>query len=255
MVELERKRSAGDVLRLALRLYARYPILFASITVCVIAPYDLARLAVVGIGPLGSGKQATGEAYLFELMYFSLASPLISALHMRAVLDIGSGGRPRIGSVAARGLRVLPVVAAAEIVAGLTIAVGYLMLIVPGVLFTLWWAVAAQTAAVEHEGWIPALRRSRQLTAGNYMHLIGVLLTAAIGTGAVDLLVRIVFHAAGSGPLFAGRGTGAGWVALGIASHTITASFLALTYAALYFDLRARKSEPSLVRPGHEAVS
>jgi hypothetical protein len=33
------------------------------------------------------------------------------------------------------------------------------------------WYVAVQTAAIEHEGWLPALRRSRQLTVSAYGHL------------------------------------------------------------------------------------
>jgi hypothetical protein len=42
-----------------------------------------------------------------------------------------------------------------------------------------------------------------------------------------------------------GSSSGAGSVALGIAVHTLTASFAALTFALLYFDLLARVTKPA----------
>ena len=179
-IDLGRERSALEILRTALVMYRRYPLLFATLAVGVIAPYELARLAVTGVGPLGSGKVGNeGTFLLFELIYYVLVSPLISALHVHAVIEIGEGRRPRIGPVALRGLGVLAVVVAAEIVAGVLIGLGFIALIVPGIILSLRWSVVAQTAAVDHEGWMPALRRSAQLTAGHYWHIFRVLL--AIG--------------------------------------------------------------------------
>jgi hypothetical protein len=60
---------------------------------------------------------------------------------------------------------VLPVVAAAEIVANVGIVAGTYALAIPGIILSVRWSVVAQTAAVEHEGWLPALRRSWRLTS------------------------------------------------------------------------------------------
>lgn len=50
--------------------------------------------------------------------------------------------------------------------------------------------------------------------------------------------------AAAASAIPAGGSSGAGAVILGIAVHTITASFSALTLAILYFDLLARQVAP-----------
>jgi hypothetical protein len=234
-IDLGRERSALEILGTALAMYRRYPLLFATLAVGVIAPYELARLAVTGFGPLGNGMAGEeGTFLLFELIYYVLVGPLISALHVHAVIEIGDGRRPKLGLVAMQGLRVLAVVVAAEIVAGTLIGLGFLALIVPGVLLSLRWAVVAQTAAVDHEGWLPALRRSAKLTAGHYWHIFRVLL-------AIGLLTFAIAALAGA---FIGGGHSASAVSvlIGIVVYTIIASFGALTLAVLYFDLRAREA-------------
>ncbi|MGA9875369.1 MAG: hypothetical protein WBQ21_06125 [Solirubrobacteraceae bacterium] len=233
--DLDCERSVGEILRASLGVYRRYPLLFTTLAVGVIAPYEVLRLAATGDGPLGNGGGSgkTGALLLFELVYYVLVGPLISALHVHAVVEIGAGRRPTLGSVAVRGLRVLPVVAAAEIIAGILIALGFVAFIIPGIILALRWSVVAQTAAIDHEGWMPALRRSGQLAAGNYWHILRLLLAIGVLTFVVGLLAGAV--TAG------GHGTGVASVLIGIAVYTIIASFSALTLAILYFDLRARE--------------
>jgi hypothetical protein len=236
-IDLGRERSVGEILGAALAMYRRYPLLFVTLAIGVIAPYELVRLAVTGLGPLGDGSKVNeGTFLLFELVYYALVGPLISALHVHAVIEIGEGRKPRLGSVALRGLRVLAVVAAAEIVAGILIALGFIALIVPGIILSLRWSVVAQTAAVDHEGWLPALRRSAKLTAGHYWHIFGVL----VAIGVLTFLIGIAADAFAGG----GHGTSAAAVVIGIVVYTLIASFGALTLAVLYFDLRAREAGP-----------
>jgi hypothetical protein len=238
-IDLNRERSAVEILRAALVMYRRYPLLFATLAVGVIAPYELARLAATGEGPLGSGSTANeGTLLLFELIYYVLVGPLISALHVHAVIEIGEGRKPKLGLVAVQGLRVLAVVAAAEIVAGILIALGFIAFIVPGIILSLRWSVVAQTAAVDHEGWLPALGRSRKLTAGHYWHIFRVLLAI----GLLTFLIGLIAGAFTGG----GHSTSIVSVLIGIVVYTIIASFEALTLAVLYFDLRAREAGPRL---------
>jgi hypothetical protein len=231
-IEIDRERSVADIIGAALDMYQSYPLLFLALALGVIAPYQLAVLAINGTGPLaGSAHGSLGAYYLLLLLDYALVGPLVSALHIHAVISIGQGEEPRLAQIARRGLRVLPVVVAAVIVAGFGIALGFLALIVPGVLLALRWSVVAQVAAVEHEGWIPSLGRSGALTRGHYWHIFGLFVITVVVNGGLGF-------AAASLPL--GSTSGAASVALGIATHTITASFSALTLAILYFDLRAR---------------
>jgi hypothetical protein len=103
---------------------------------------------------------------------------------------------------------------------------------VPGILLAVRWAVVAQAAALEGEGWIDALRSSRRLTTGHGWHVFGLLLV----TGALNAAVLV-----GARAIPLGSSTGAGSVAVGTTVETLVASFSALTLALLYFDLQARR--------------
>ncbi len=221
-------------------MYRRYPLLFLILAVGVVAPFDLAVLAITGHGPLAHRAGRGLLIPVYDLVTFSFLTPLISELHVHAVKTIGDGTRPRLAEVAARGLRALPIVAATEIIANLGIYLGFLALIVPGILLGLMWSVAAQAAALEREGWLAALRSSRRLAREHWPHifalqfLIGALATAGLlGARALPL----------------GGSANALSVAVGIAVRTGVWSLSALTGALLYFDLRARHSEAPATAP------
>jgi hypothetical protein len=229
---IERPRSVAEIIGEALDIYQRYPIVFLTLALAVIAPYQLIVLAATGTGPLASSAhEPVLRFYLLLLIDSAVVSPLVSVLHIHAVQRIGAGERPRLGEVALRGLQVLPVAVAAVIVSGAGIALGFLALIVPGILLAMRWAVVAQVAAIEHEGWIPSLRRSAELTRTHYLHIFGLLFLVGVVTAGVTAGARAI-------PL--GSTSDVASIAVGIAVRTITASFAALTVAILYFDLRAR---------------
>jgi hypothetical protein len=239
--DLNRQHSTGEILRAAVSLYRRYPLLFGILALGVIVPYDLLVTAITGSGPLVTNShESAGTVLLIDLLNFALIGPFISALHMHAVILISEHETPQLGAVALRGLQVLPVVMAADIVAGLGIALGLVLLIIPGILLSLRWSVVAQTAAVEREGWLPALRRSGVLTANQYWHILWLLLL----TGSFSLLMG-----AASQALQGSSYTSPGSIVVGIVFHTITASFTALTLSVLYLDLRARQADPGAGRP------
>lgn len=230
-IHLEQPRSVGEILAATARLYQSYPLLFAILALAVMAPYELAVLAITGYGPLRHSHESVGISWLLLLLRTSLITPLISALHMHAVVAIGEGRRPRLKAVALRGLQVLPVVMAAEVMANIGIALGFVALIVPGIVLSIGWAVVAQAASLEDGGWRAALGSSRRLTSTGFGHVFALLFL----TGA---LAFVVVLGARTVPL--GSTSGVASVAMGIAVDTVIASFAALTLALLYFDLRAR---------------
>lgn len=223
--------SVGDVVLTALRLFARHPAAFGLLALAVIAPYELVVLAITGTAPLGQQNAKPGTVFTLLLIEAAFVGPLISALYVQAVVVIGAGERLRMIEVVVRGGRVLPVVAAAQIVAGIGIALGLIFLIVPGVILAIRWAVVAQAAALERTDWLGALRRSGQLASGNYVHVLALI---AVVT-AVNIVLNVV------GESITGSSTAVGAVILGIAVQSIIRSFAALVTAVLYFDLLARQ--------------
>ena len=224
-------RSARQLVGAALKLYGEYPLLFLVLAAGVIVPYEVIVLAATGAGPFAHGSLGFGASNLLTLIGLALIGPLVSALHVHAVSEALEGREPRLASVARRGLRVLPVVAAAEIIAWLGIVLGLFAFLVPGVILWLRWYVVAQAAAIEHEGWLPALRRSRQLTASHYRHLIVFAIYLTLITTVPTLLV---------GFAFGHETTTVASFLVGVALEVVTWSLSALAAALMYFDLRAR---------------
>jgi hypothetical protein len=197
----------------------------------VVAPYELIVLAITGSTPLGQQRGSVSTALVLLLIGFVVVGPLIAAFYIHALRDSDQGREPVPREVVARGLRVLPNVAAAQIVATIGIAIGLLLFVIPGVILLLRWAVVAQAAAIANENWVEALKRSAELTRGHYWHVLGLVLI----TGVIEIvLLDIGFAVAGSR-------TGVWEVIVGIVVETITRSFTALTLSVLFFDLRARQ--------------
>jgi hypothetical protein len=229
-MDILRPRSVGQILGAALSLYRRYPLLFVVLALAVTAPYELI-LAALGTAPIGGRSDKASTALILVLFDVALVGPLISALYAHAVVSIARDEQPRFAAVVSRVARVLPVVVAAQIAAGIGIGIGLLAFVIPGVYLLIRWAVVAQAAALEHPDWIGALRRSGELVRGNYAHVFGVVvLTTAVNLG--------LSSAAGA---VSGDRTGALQVILAIAVGTIVRSFSALMTALLYFDLLARE--------------
>jgi hypothetical protein len=238
-IVLDRTRSVGDILRLTVQLYSEYPRLFWTLALVVMASWDLVKLAVTGVGPFGHARR---EGFLeresIALLGATLAVALISALHVHAVVMIGQGRRPRLGSVARSGMRVLPIVGAAAIIAAIGTEIGFFALLIPGIVLWIRLIVVAQAAAIERAGVRPALRSSWQLARGHERHVLGLILVVGVSVAAVGI---------SAGLLTNGRGTSPGAIAVGIVINTVIASFNALTTALLYFDLRARQEEAQAV--------
>jgi hypothetical protein len=232
-VELHQPRSVAAIVTEALSVYAQHPLVFSVLALAVVAPYGLLVYAVTGTSPLGAPKGALSTSLILDLLDLSLVLPLISALHVQVVIRLGDGLRPGLWEVAASGIRVLPLVAAATIAAGLATAAGFLAFIIPGLILLVLWTIVAQVAAIERRDWPAALRRSAELTRGHFFHVFGLLL--ALGT--IELGFRL------SAGQLAGTGARVPQLAVGIAVETVTRSFAALATALLFFDLLARQAE------------
>lgn len=119
------------------------------------------------------------------------------------------------------------------IVAGVGIVIGFVLVIVPGLILITVWSVAAPVVVLERPGVLAALGRSRELVRGNGWQVFGVIFV---------LFFLVIIVSSGIEVAADSAGTAAGIIArviLGI----LTAPISALAAAVLYFDLRAVSGE------------
>jgi len=223
-LDLGHPRTIFEIIRDGARLYASRPLLFIFLTAIVIVPYQVAVVLIES----GPGNVKVGTALVLLLINLALVGPCIAALQIEAVLSLASGEHPNLPSVLKMGLTVLPVVAAAEIVAGLSIALGLVCFVIPGIVIGVRLAVVAQSAAVERTDWPGALRRSFQLTSRNAWRILGLLVI----NGLINEIPSEI----------TGTGAHLGSTVVGIALAVLVQAFVTLTINLLYFDLRARQT-------------
>lgn len=128
------------------------------------------------------------------------------------------------------GLRRFGSVLLISLLVGLVVAVGFILLIIPGIVFGVFLSVAIPALVVENRRGTEALKRSWNLVSGYFWHALAVLVVAAIIAAVVGLILGLI----------GGSNWFVSWIFSAIA-QIITAPFTALVGIVLYLDLRARK--------------
>jgi hypothetical protein len=228
-IEIERARSAWQLIGATFALYRRYPWLFLALAAVVVVPYDAINLLIEVVKVLHGAIRTLISLALF-VADFALVLPLISALHVHAVADVREGRAPEIGPVARRGVATIPVLSRAAGLAYVGVVLGLVALIVPGVILALRWAVVAQVATLEPGDWRHALEGSKRLTSGHYRHIFALFLIVSVLAFLPGVALNLIFgwHV-----------TVAKWL-ISAAIGVPISSFTALTVGLLYYDLSAR---------------
>jgi len=131
--------------------------------------------------------------------------------------------------------RVLPrlnTLTLAGLLAGLGITVGFLLLIVPGLVLITLWLLIVPAIMLEGCGVFASFGRSRRLVSGHGWNVFGVIVLTVAILLAVTIGVNIVESVLDSR-----------WVSfvLDVATQTAAAPFLALAWTITYYELRALK--------------
>ena len=240
-LDLNRPRNLGDLLSATFSLYGRYFGVFAAIAFAVVVPVDLVFYG----GMLGwfGGYDSTpdvGASIIAPLAAVLITQPLITAMHVAAVLAIGEGRKPSLQESFVRGGDVfLPVLGALLLMWFFTV-LGFIALIIPGIYIVVRLCVVAPAVVVEGHRGMDAIRRSWDLVKDNWWRILGILIVVGIIGGVFGGILSI------PGTLIATE-TGSGLAALigQIFGDAITYSFQALTATLIFFDLRARKDMPA----------
>lgn len=129
---------------------------------------------------------------------------------------------------------VLPLIGVG-ILAGIAIGIGFLLLIVPGLILLTIWAVIAPVIVVERSGVMAAFGRSREIVRGNGWQVFGVIVTVFL----IAIVASIVLGAIGAA-ISSGFGM---QIVVNLIASTLTAPITALAAATLYFRLLALRGE------------
>jgi len=154
-------------------------------TVWIVALILLIPAAII-VGLLGNGGVM---GFIGSLVNLVASAWLVGSI-IRVVQDVEQDGRVDwgVGEILSSVTPKLIAIILLQIVTGILIAIGLFLLIVPGVILALMWAVAMPSLVVEDQGVFDSMSRSSDLTKDNRMRILGVALVVL----AAYLVIAII---------------------------------------------------------------
>ena len=133
-----------------------------------------------------------------------------------------------------------------SLLVGIAAGAGLILLIVPGVLLFLMWALAVPAKVLENLGVTDAMSRSSDLTRGDRGRVFVIMLLFFVLSLGVTLLLTLPIEvAAGVSSIFTVRRATAGWqvaiLAATFISQCLVGPLATIAFSLLYYDERVRK--------------
>lgn len=208
----------------------------------VLLPVALLLFIVVGVV---NGLLAT-SLLLYPLVFAVsvAAATLYQGMVVNLVRDVQDGRRDMGAGelLNSAGPFVLPLIGAG-ILSGLAIGIGFLLLVVPGLILLTIWSVIAPVIVIERSGVIAAFGRSRELVRGNGWNVFGVIVCVFLIAFAAGIVLGLIGAAIVNGA--------AGRIIFNIIASTLTAPLSALAAAVIYYRLIAIEGgAPAQPAPG-----
>jgi hypothetical protein len=225
---MERKLSVGDTLSEVFRIYREQA--------GVLLPVAFWLFLIVAI----VNGLTEGNLSLFWLgIVVSLAvGTLYQGMVVELVRDVQDGRLDAsIGDLMRSVLPVLGTLIGAGILAGIGIAAGLFVLIVPGLVLLTMWAVIAPVIVIERRGVFDAFGRSRQLVKDQGWPVFGTVVVAFLIALVGGIVFILIAEGIANGPIVR--------IVFSALASTITAPIEALVASVLYFRLLAIKGEPA----------
>jgi hypothetical protein len=158
-----------------------------------------------------------------------VATTLFTGMVVQLVADVRDGHRDASATQLLQSVTpVLGQLVLVGIVVGAAVLVGFILLVIPGLIVLTIWSVSAPVVVLERPGGLKALGRSRELVRGNGWRVFGVVSVFILLVLVVGVPLELLADA---------LGTGAG-IIVRVVVGVLTAPLSALAAAVLYFELR-----------------
>lgn len=252
MARAPRAFSFGELLDGAFTLYRRnFAVLFMT---ALLPQLPIVLFWLVAPALVGGAAVGTLDALTILIMPVNLFAIVLAMGALTHGLARAYGGeRPALGEALLRGLQRWLPLAAATIIAWFSIMIGMFIFVVPGLILLSMWFAIYPAVVLESRGPFGALGRSRRISKGGRMRILGVTIVAWLITLAPTVALW-TFVGIGAGAR-AAMTDGSGFDALWLTSLTQAGSTLlaALTWpflmgitVLLYYDRLARTEAPDL---------
>ena len=198
-------------------------------------PFVRAQLAV----PPGTSPGAYAGMFVVGLLLSLVFTYVLQAALIYGTVSDLNGRHASFGACLAIGLRSFIPLTAIAILVGLGVGVGFVLLIIPGIILALGWSVAIPVRVIEHTPIFGVFGRSWQLTSGHRGSIFGLFLILFLAAIGLDLAILPL-----SGATFGGSApaqTSLIYIAFAAIIRVVLAMFGATMIGVLYYELRSVK--------------
>jgi hypothetical protein len=245
-------KRLGEILTAAFNIYKANASQLILIVAVVVVPLSLISAVFSGVvfAPDKVQVTNTGGQVVFDYagrglgvallagaigaLIAVLISAVLQAAILRAAAQATIGDPVDVEASYRYGLKRLWSVILVSILVGLVVAVGFILLVIPGIIFLVFLSVSIPVLIVEGRRGTEAMGRSWNLVKGNFWHAFGVIVVAALIVGIISGIIGAI-----GGDNWAVR-----WIFTAIA-QILTVPFASLVSVLLYLDLRARSESLS----------
>ena len=244
-----RPLSTGELLDRTFSLYRTHFVLFVAI-------FALPHLAVLAFQCVALAFQTPGASLsrLFTTLAWSWGAILLSMVASAAsqaatVIAVSNVHLDRPASVTDSFSKIKNQIAGViglSLAVGILVGLGFIFLIVPGILLVMMWSLAIPIKVLENKGVGDSMTRSSELTKGNRSRIFVIWLLFVVLSIGVSLLLRWPIEiAAGVHSIFALQRVGAeSQVASLVAtfvSECLVGPLATIAFSLVYYDERVRK--------------
>jgi len=214
--------DVGGVIRRVFSIYVEEAAVLMPAAAVVFVLSGILGTVLVAIAP---------GLVILALVISLLATTLFTGMVVELVADVQDGRRDATAAGLLRAATpVLGKLILVGAVQGVLTVIGFLLLVIPGLILLTIWSVAAPVIVLERPRGLDALRRSRELVRGNGWPVFGVILVL----GVLVVVLSALVDAAGES-----AGTGVG-IVVRVVVGVLSAPLSALAAAVLYVELLAR---------------
>jgi hypothetical protein len=234
--------DVGSVLRRAVAMYRDHwrPLLGMALGVWLAT----ALLVVVVVTTVGASLVAPGPeggvgvgVALVGLLAFAIefvGQSILGGMYVVAVEDLRDGRQDRpVGEYFTAVRPKLGPLVVTTALAGLGVMIGLILFVVPGVVFMVWWSVAAAVVMLEGRSGSSALGRAKQIVSGHGWRMFLLLLVVVVAiwaaTAVITGVARTVLPTEGMAGSFVESFAG-----------VLVAPFAAIVPVIAYYDLTGR---------------
>jgi hypothetical protein len=209
------------VLLVGVPVLAMFMLVFEQLTLLAVDPWD--------------ARYWTAQ---FALVFVAVAAGCIlqAAVVRSAILDLGGRNPDIAGSLVASLMRLLPLIGLA-IACTIGIALGLILLVVPGIILYLMWIVAVPVMIEERRGIFDSLSRSAELAKGSKGQIFGLVVILGVLAWIVSFLAELFSVQLLENPFALAAVTGA--------VEVVNGMIMAGVLASLYVELRTIKEGAS----------